>query len=177
MMERGQVHERAPKASPDAVSWHTSVWKGRLSPVPDATDLSLVSIKAVNAKHNRLCVDQEFKGAAKSIPDAGSSRFTAGGGQCRRICPPNCSPSSRTDRIQFQLSCVMVVGASGFEPPTSWSRTRKIPRINNLEVGIVIASDCYRFRCCNDLHRKRPNRSQCIYAQGRHSFGHSRGLS
>jgi len=27
-MERGQVHERAPKASPDAVSWHISVWAG-----------------------------------------------------------------------------------------------------------------------------------------------------
>jgi hypothetical protein len=66
MMERGQVHERAPKASPDAVSWHISVWAGRLSTVPDATDLSLLSIKAVNAKYNRLCVGQEIEDSRRS---------------------------------------------------------------------------------------------------------------
>jgi hypothetical protein len=34
-----------------------------------------------------------------------------------------------------------LVGASGFEPPTSWSRTRMTRRINNLDVGIAIETD------------------------------------
>ena len=34
-----------------------------------------------------------------------------------------------------------MVGASGFEPPTSWSRTRMMKRINNLAMGIVIEMD------------------------------------
>ena len=34
-----------------------------------------------------------------------------------------------------------LVGASGFEPPTSWSRTRMTKRINNLDVDIAIETD------------------------------------
>ena len=37
-----------------------------------------------------------------------------------------------------------MVGASGFEPPTSWSRTRMTKKINNLAMGIVIETDCHR---------------------------------
>src|SRR5689334_21622132 len=36
-----------------------------------------------------------------------------------------------------------LVGARGLEPPTSWSRTRKIQKINDLEVGIAVATGCY----------------------------------
>jgi hypothetical protein len=31
-----------------------------------------------------------------------------------------------------------MVGASGFEPPTSWSRTRKILKMNDLALGIAV---------------------------------------
>jgi hypothetical protein len=47
--------------------------------------------------------------------------------QGRRIRPPNYPPRNRTHDIQFHLSCLMVVGAAGFEPATSYSRTRGTP--------------------------------------------------
>lgn len=34
-----------------------------------------------------------------------------------------------------------MVGASGFEPPASWSRTTMAKRINNLAMGIGIEMD------------------------------------
>jgi hypothetical protein len=34
-----------------------------------------------------------------------------------------------------------LVGASGFEPPTSWSRTRMTKKINELAMGIAIVTD------------------------------------
>jgi hypothetical protein len=67
-----------------------------------------------------------------------------------------------------------LVGARGFEPPTSWSRTRKTLKMNDLAVGVGIATGCDRFFPCNDLRRERTNRSQPGYAQGGHSIGHSR---
>lgn len=36
----------------------------------------------------------------------------------------------RVDQIEFEVDGM--VGASGFEPPTSWSRTRRPRQINNL---------------------------------------------
>jgi len=38
-----------------------------------------------------------------------------------------------------------LVGASGFEPPTSWSRTRKTKKMNDLAVGIAVVSGCDTF--------------------------------
>ena len=44
-----------------------------------------------------------------------------------------------------------LVGASGFEPPTSWSRTRMMKRINNLDVSIMIEIDVYMLFLKNSL--------------------------
>jgi len=37
--------------------------------------------------------------------------------------------------------------------------------MNDLPVGIGIATDCDSFFPCNDLHRERTNRSQSVYAR------------
>ena len=44
-----------------------------------------------------------------------------------------------------------MVGASGFEPPTSWSRTKNLRKFNNLAVGIAVATLCYMFLRLNGL--------------------------
>jgi hypothetical protein len=36
-----------------------------------------------------------------------------------------------------------LVGASGFELPTSWSRTKKLRKINSLAVSTAIATHCF----------------------------------
>jgi len=45
-----------------------------------------------------------------------------------------------------------LVGARGFEPPTSWSRTRRTKRINNLAVGIGVDMDFDRLFQLNNLY-------------------------
>ena len=47
-----------------------------------------------------------------------------------------------------------LVGASGFEPPTSWSRTKNSRKFNNIAVGVVIATYCYMFLLLNGLLAK-----------------------
>lgn len=42
-----------------------------------------------------------------------------------------------------------LVGASGFELPTSWSRTKNLRKINNLAMGISVATHCYMFLLLN----------------------------
>ena len=53
---------------------------------------------------------------------------------------------------------IKLVGASGFEPPTSWSRTKNLLKINNLAAGVVVAIHCYMFLPLNRLAAK-SNRS------------------
>ena len=46
--------------------------------------------------------------------------------------------------------------------------------MNDLAVGIGIATGCDSLFHINGLRVERANRSQCSYAQGGHSLGHSR---
>jgi len=55
----------------------------------------------------------------------------------------SCLPTTFSEELNVQAVEKNLVGASGFEPPTSWSRTRMTNRINNLDVGIVIETDLY----------------------------------
>lgn len=70
-----------------------------------------------------------------------------------------------------------LVGAEGFGRSTSWSRTMKPRRINNLEIGTVVTSDSQLLLVSNDL-RHLETGTLAISSNGSmwgggHSIGHN----
>src|SRR5262245_39461523 len=67
-----------------------------------------------------------------------------------------------------------MVGASGFEPPPSWSRTMNPRLINNLAVGTTVAHTLLVSNYLRHIwNRDTRNREQGFYVWGGHSIGHS----
>jgi hypothetical protein len=90
--------------------------------------------------------------AAKSIPGSCSSRFTGSAGQSR---PPKSPPRFRTRGIQFRRKYLVVVGASGFEPPTSRSRTLGRPFLQALAGVCKLPIQCSFLHFLNDFQSLR----------------------
>ena len=68
-----------------------------------------------------------------------------------------------------------LAGASGFEPPTSWSRTKNLRNINNVAMSLVAATHCYTFPPLNGLVVKSSwgvAAGLSLYAETGHSIGH-----